>query len=325
MQTTDEQAHTLYSHSRRPTWGLAILAVEGLEERQYQFQDGQLRTFKRGYYELLEEVDAPPPRALDIVRDLRAMLRIERGRREPGPTPKSVERAISWSDQLRLFEALYPRTFADPLWMSKVRGATDGRRLKRHRVAAIEQAQAVLAAGELERALAEGAHRGVLDGVKRVLAATDLAGSKDTAAIRRLPKEESEAFVRALHALLFGAGPYGPRFDAYVAMLRRASGERVSWPLATVLCALVHPSEHVAVKPSVFRQQAQWMAPSLVYDANPSSGLYQKLLAMTHAVRDRIAQAGHEPRDLLDVYDFMLTTLRPRALAKLAALDRTAD
>ena len=84
-QTTDDNAPTLYAHSKRPRWGFAILAWEGREQRRYQFQDGQLRTFKRGYYELLEEVEDPVERAVDIVRDLKAMLRIERGPPRAGP------------------------------------------------------------------------------------------------------------------------------------------------------------------------------------------------------------------------------------------------
>ncbi|MCZ7681830.1 MAG: hypothetical protein M5U28_24775 [Sandaracinaceae bacterium] len=307
MPTTDERAHTLYAHSRRPTWGLAILAREDREERQYQFQDGQLRTFKRGYYELLEEVEAPP-RAVDIVRDLEAMLRIEQGR-SAGGRARSTERVVRFDDQVRAFEASFPRGFADPAWTGRA-----GEGLARARAGAIAEARAHLAASELERALCAGATAGVIEIVKRVLGATDLAGSKDSLPIRRLSADHHEELVRSLAALLWDAGPYAPRLDGFVAALRRASGRRVSWPLATVLPALVHSSAHVAVKPTVFRRQARWMAPSLAYDAAPSGALYAHLKSMAEAVRDRLAQAGHPPRDLLDVHDFMVWTLRPGAI-----------
>ncbi len=315
MQSTNEQAPILYSHTRRPTWGFAILAKEDREERQFQFQDGQLRTFKRGYYELMEEVGSPPPRAIDIVRDLQAMLRIERGRRLPGPMPKVVERAVPWDEQLRLFQRLFPQGFEDPRWIARVRGGEDARRLKRHRAVAISEARAQLAAEVLERAIDEDP-RAVTQTMLRILGASDLAGSKDTAPLRKAAAEQHAPIARALFALLWGEGPLPARFDAWVAALRRASKERVSWPVATALLGLVHPSAQVPVKPSVFRQQAQWMAPALEYDPSPSSALYAELLAMTEAVKARLEQSGYAPRDLLDVYDFMVSTLRPRALAQ---------
>lgn len=314
MGGTDEQKHTLYAHAKRPTWGLAILAKEDRDARQYQFQDGQLRTFKRGYYELLEVVEAPP-RALEIVRDLQAMLRLERGRRESGGASRTAERAVRWDDQLRLFEEEHPGGFDGPKWIEEVRGSPErGNR----REGAIAQARARFAAAELDRALATGASREVVEGMRRTLAASDLAGSKDLSPIRAVAGSDPEEIVRALRALLWGSGSYGPRFDAYVAALRRAGGARVSWPLATAGAALVQPEKHVAIKPSAFRLQAQWMAPGLVYAHRPSGALYAQLLAMAEDVRERLVRAGHRPRDLLDVHDFILRTLRPTALAKLA-------
>lgn len=307
MPTMDERAHTLYAHTKRPTWGLAILAREDREERQYQFQDGQLRTFKRGYYELLEEVEAPP-RAVDIVRDLEAMLRIEQNR-SAGGRARSSERVVRFDDQVRAFEASFPAGFADPSWLAR-----GGEGLAHARQAAVEEARAHLAAGELERALEGGASAAAVEHVKRLAGATDLVGSKDSLPMRRLSEVHHEELLRALAALLWGAGPYAPRFDAWVAALRRASVRRVGWPLATVLPALVHPAQHVAVKPTVFRRQARWMAPALTYDPSPSGALYAHLLAMAEAVRNRLAQAGHPPGDLLDVHDFMVWTLRPGAI-----------
>ncbi len=325
MQTTEEQLQTLYAHRKRPRWGFAILAWEGREQRHYQFQDGQLRTFKKGYYELLTEVDEPVDRALDIVRDLKAMLRIERGRRDSGATPKSLEHLVSFDDQLRLFTALYPAGFVDGAWVSEMRGEPGARRLKRHRDPAIEEARRKLGRDALDAWIASGDHRAVCEAAKTVLAGTDLAGSKDTAALRRLPEGEAPAFARALRDLLYGDDRYALRFTAFTGVLDRASsaarGQRVGWPLATALSALVHPNDHFAIKPSVARQQAQWIAPGMAYDANPNAELYKRLLAMADSVRRRLERAGHAPRDLLDVYDFMIATLRPKTRELLTAIE----
>ena len=46
---------------------------------------------------------------------------------------------------------------------------------------------------------------------------------------------------------------------------------------------------------------------------------------MAESVRARLERSGHTPRDLLDVYDFMATTLRPKAKALLAKLGESLD
>jgi hypothetical protein len=318
----EEQRQTLYAHRKRPRWGLAILAWEGCEQRHYQFQDGQLRTFKKGYYELMTEVEEPVDRALDIVRDLKAMLHIERGRRETSKAPGPI---VSFDDQVRTFEALYPKGFVDPGWVASMRGAPGARRLKKHRDLAIAEARERLSREILERCIASGDHRAVCEAAKAVLASTDLAGSKDTASLRRLPASEEAAVARALYELLYGTERYAVRFTAWVAVLDRSSKERVSWPLATARGAHVHPHERRAIKPSVARQQAQWIAPELTYDSSPSAELEKRMVAMAESVRRRLERAGHVARDLLDIYDFMNATLQPKTRALLSAIEAKQD
>ena len=47
----------LYRHTKRPEWGVAILAWERGGRRAYQFEDGRLRKFREGYYSLMKPVD----------------------------------------------------------------------------------------------------------------------------------------------------------------------------------------------------------------------------------------------------------------------------
>ena len=121
----------------------------------------------------------------------------------------------------------------------------------------------------------------------------------------------------ALYELLYGESPFEARFSRYVSILTVAAGGRISWPLASVPAALVHPEEHVAIKPSVFRQQAAWMAPSMRYDANPQPKVYQRFRSMAQTIFDRLTEAGLKPRDMLDVRHFIWTTLRPKGLTML--------
>jgi hypothetical protein len=46
---------------------------------------------------------------------------------------------------------------------------------------------------------------------------------------------------------------------------------------------------------------------------------------MANVVKDALTGAGHPPKDLLDVYDFMLVTLRPAATKILADVRRSID
>ena len=53
---SEAAAPKLYQHTKRPEWGLAILAWDRGSRRAFQFEDGKLRVFKQGYYEMVEEV-----------------------------------------------------------------------------------------------------------------------------------------------------------------------------------------------------------------------------------------------------------------------------
>lgn len=302
MPTADEPQMQLYAHSKRPRWGFAILAWEGDGQRRYQFQDGQLRTFKLGYYELLEPVEALDDRALDIVHELTAMLRSERSGR--------AERRGGFEARLAELVRLYPKGFEDPRWIADRRG--EGKRKRSHRDPAIHDARERLAAPVLDEAIAAGRYSELVHAARAVIAATDLAGSKDTGALRRLPDARHEEFACALRELLWSEAPAHERLARYLAVLGDNPGERVTWPLATALTALVHPTEHAFVKPSVVRREAHWLAPSLPYDAAPSAELYARMLTVMVGVKGRLERAGHKPRDLFDVTDFLALPL-PRA------------
>lgn len=320
MERAHESVEPLYAHTKRPSWGLAILAFEGRERRRYQFQDGVLRTFKRGYYELMEPVDEPYDSARDIVRDLKSRLRIERAKASPDPTPKSVGRIISFDDQIRIFRAFYPEGFQDAGWTADVRGG-EGKRLKRHRLPVMADAQRLLSADELAKLKDPEAVR---ERLMTVLGSTDLTSSKDTAPLRHLPAEHLKDLARVARELLHGDAPYEERFAAWLEVLGRTPNERVSWPLATAPAGLLDPTQHVAIKPSIFRDQAQWMAPSMPYDAHPSPNAYERFLKMATEVKNRLEREGLHPADLLDVYDFIWTTLRPKGRKKLEELSGDA-
>ena len=315
MEQGDVLTEPLYTHVKRPAWGLAILAGQTEDKREYQFQDGTQRVIKEGYWDLLQPVDQPLDRAQKIVRELKSMLRAARSREAAaGTTKKSGPPPISFEEQLGFFRAkLFPEGLGSENWRLKIRGEEQKKRRKRHRDAAIAHAQEQLGKEVIEELIAAGEFSQIRKRVHAVLTATDLTASSDTAPLRKLPEAAEPELAEHLHHLLYGEGPYASRFDRFATTLSAQTNERVRWPMASALAALVHPNEHICIKPNVFREQARWMAPSFRYTPTPSGASYVRLLDVAKSVRRKLEDAGEPVRDLMDVFDFIHETLRPTA------------
>ena len=94
----------LYQHSKMPDWGLAVLAWEREGRRAYQFQDGQLRIIKDGYYQLMEECEVNPREAAQVVASLRRLAGLARQcRRVIREARVSGETLITVDQQVELF------------------------------------------------------------------------------------------------------------------------------------------------------------------------------------------------------------------------------
>lgn len=315
---TDARIHTIYRHDDRPEWGDAILAWEREDKRGYQFEDGTLRVFKQGWYGKLQEVDRPLAKA----EAMTALAGRNRGIAVLPAASRSFD-GTTFDDQLRLFEHLYGDGFAGTKWAADKRGV-GVRRLKRHRDPAVAHAREVLDVAALDARVAGAQFDLAWDEVLGVLDGTDLVTKRHVAALTDLGSDARRRLVLATRRLLWGDERYEIRFEGFVGALAASLGKPPSWPLATALSALVHPDEHVCVRPSTARAQAAWMAPRLRFSNTPTAAAYVRLVALARAVRSKLADAGAAPRDLLDVVDFMWVTLRPRARVQLEALSAPA-
>lgn len=305
MIDNEAKVTQLFRHTVHPEWGAALLAWNTDDKYGFQFEDGKQRVFLSAYLHLLEEVDLPLHRATSIAARLRRKLGIA----EASPATTKQRDALSFDQQLAIFAHLYPAGFADPTWIATHRRpAADKRQLKRHRDMSIETAT---------RLATEPV--AWTDAVA-LIKATDLVSSQQRKALAAVHPSKHDELGAALSALLFGDEPYAIRFERFVGVLAAAMRAEPSWQLATVIPALVRPDEHVCVRPTSFRAQAAWMAPRLAYEPAPGAELYERFRRMAMAVRDELVAAGHEVRDLLDVYDFMWATLRPSARAVLDEL-----
>lgn len=304
-----EDVERLYRHTSKPQWGLALLAWERDGKRAYQFEDGKLRVFKQGYFDLLEPVDRPADEAEVAIRELNTKL----GRKRAAKRNGRAEPAIPLTKQIALFGELYPDGFTGADWIADKRGADAERPLKRHRDPVIKQAQELFTRERLASAAEGNTALATITDMLDVIESTDMVTAAQSKGLSRATEPLAARVVDALSDLVWGDGDMGMRFERYVGSLGRAMGKRASWQLATVIPSLIAPSQHMCVKPSAIKTQAVWMAPNLVIAKTPSGAIYVRILEMIQVLVEKLTEAGHPPRDLIDVYDFVWATLRPKA------------
>ncbi len=302
----------LYRHSKRPQWGVGILIRESEKARTYQFEGGRRRKIRKGYYKLMKPVD-DLGNSEDLIRD--TLVRMAEAPADPSKR-KVLEPVAKFDEQVELFLELYPAGFDDPEWIEDHR-ESDGRALKRHRTPVSKEAREALSAARCEEAVAAGKQAELGAIISDLLSRTDLVPISFAKALKGLDTDESVRHVDAVVRLLHGEGRHQDRFRDYIRTLADLFEGRPTWRNATVLSALVHPDEHTVVRRSAFVRQAAVIAPAARYSRRARPGSYGNFRRVAHGVRDKLIDAGHEPRDLLDVYDFVWTTLRASALEHL--------
>ena len=78
--------------------------------------------------------------------------------------------------------------------------------------------------------------------------------------------------------------------------------------------------EYVVVKASVFREQSKWMAPGMQLPTQSSGSVYQRLLRIAESIKDRLIRAECIPSDMMDVYEFISITMRPKGRKMIAEM-----
>jgi hypothetical protein len=302
---SDQSQPTLYAHKKRKEWGRALLLWERNEKRGYLFEDGQEKVLARGFYGLMEEL-AVSQEEFDA---LQTRLGVTAQGSHSKPTAKP---SISFHDQLEVFKIEYPEGFDSDEWKDKLRGKPGVRRIKRHRDAAIADAQARLSQEAVQNMLAQQQYRHLWDTAMAVLTETDLVPGSVTSKLSTSNAEHLKALAEGLVEMLYGEEAFDQRFDRFARAFKIAF--RVpSWQLVTAFSALVKPNEHVCIRPASLREQIKQMAPGLTLERYPSSIQYTTLLGVATRVQDKLKSAGEQPADLFDVYDFVRVTTRPAA------------
>lgn len=317
-RSTEPSAPIIVKHPGCPQWGLGYLVEERDEKRFYDFEDGHNHSIAKAFWSKLEPVQLGDDEASALEARIRGL------RDRPSSAAKKQRARVvappltSFDEQVSSFESQFEGGFGGPHFVADERGAVGAeapaggkKKSKAFKQGAIETARALLSKGELEALLAAGNLTDFMERITKVhKAATGLLHPLgDLIPFNKMPAEHHRAYAEAVVDLLYGPGDYAVRFDRFAGVL--AAAKVVTWPLATILSALVYPGEHVFVKPSFFEKQAVVLGFNLAYDRVPSAEGYARMQSLARDLERRLRERSLAPRDLMDVYAFLWRTISP--------------
>jgi hypothetical protein len=309
---------SLFSHRIRKDWGVGVLAGEKDGKRRYLFESGEERALARGFYELMLRVESPTPEQQLTYARLQGMLAARAG-------SEGGSKGTGWvlATQLAGFREFYEDGLSDSRWASEMRG-DKGKKGTGRRQAILTQAQSELSRSALDTAIEAGKFAEPWERLKTVLANTDLVPAARLKGALVAGEPQRNLAIR-LRDLLHGEPPFEPRFDRWVTALALALGEPPRWELATAPMGVFFPTEHVCVEPTAFRKQLKLCGGRTVGKEQPTSSGYGAFLSVARQLANQLASHGEVPRDLLDVRDFVVTSLKPVPKAPAAKSARKPE
>lgn len=308
----DPQFPSLYSHTLRKEWGVGVFAGEKDGKRRYLFEGGEERTLASGFHELMQRVERPSPEEQAAFTRLQAIL----AGRGDGSDAQSKRPGWSLSNQLAKFRESYPGGVSDPDWIAEVRGG-DGSRAAGSRQAMLRDAQEQFDAKSLDALLEAQAFGELWERVTTLLARGNLVPAAQLK-VKPPNGEPLKVLATAVRELLHGTQSYPTRFERYLRALAAMFGAEPGWELATALSALYFPLDQVCVEPTMFKKQLKATGLKSASTTRPTSAGYGSFLSVARLVANKLAEQGEVPRDLWDVRDFIVFTLKPVPKAKTA-------
>jgi hypothetical protein len=306
LATNDTKFPTLFAHRLRKEWGVGVLAGEKDGKRRYLFENGEERTLANGFDQLMERVERPTADQQVAFARLQGVLA---GRAKTG---ENAGKPAGWSlaKQLAKFRETYSAGFSDPSWLDEVRGGAQGRR-----AAAIRDAQERLGPKALDALLSSQRGAEVWREARAIMSSSGLVPASQLA-LKEPSGEHLRELASAIRELLHGAGPYDKRFDRLVQSFTTAFGTAPPWEIATALSALFQPLDHVCVEPTMFKKQVKECSRQRSVTTRAASSGYATFLSVARLVANKLAEQGEVPRDLMDVRDFIIFTLKPTPKAR---------
>lgn len=207
-------------------------------------------------------------------------------------TDKSRYKGIEQSRQFFLSE--FPEGFHGERYRQHERDYKD----KAHKLAG-----ELFGRDESLRLLKAGEHGEICARARKLVNATNLIFPNEKMALKDgLAGDGAEqAFASALVALLFGQTGIERRFTHFVRALEQIDAAK--WTTATYFSYLVHPHEHMFVKPIITQHAAEVCGFEINYRPLPNWDTYSAVLRLSHYLYAELAAL--KPRDLIDVQSFM--------------------
>jgi hypothetical protein len=308
----ESRSPSLFAHKNRKDWGVGVLAWEADGKRGYLFDNGEERTMASAFFEMMRRVEHPSADENAAYARLQGILAARANANH------SARLGATFADHVEKFRETYPDGLKDAKWLVEVRGEGAGRRAPRHRDAAISEAKEQLSSAALDALISSQKHEQLWNLVTSVLGRTDLVPAAQMRKPKSATPDQQRGLAVAARDLLYGKTPYEQRFEHYLGALAGFFGEPARWELATALSAIVHPTQHVCVNAAVFRQHLKATGSRGTVAARPSSAAYTRLLVVARFVNSQLVEQDEEPRDLLDVHDFIRIALKPPAKARVA-------
>ena len=307
----------IFEHVSRKDWGRSVLLTEIPDKRTFLFEDGSERSFRPDYWFKMELVEVQANEAVRIDRLARRNHTPPPGsQRKSKAPPKKPD--VTFEQQVAYFMKLYPVGFEDENYIKAERGDAGAKGSEKLKEAALERAEEKLSKSNLDQLVEAGDTEAIQQLVYELLTSTKGTTQKAEATrFRNQPVERQGEFAEALRDVLYGERAYPIRFESFVAALDAEGAP--TWPVSTLLQALVYPADHVFVKPTFMKKQALILDIDPKYDTTPNAVTYEQFLAAAKRTWELLREAGQRPRDLWDVHTFINKTLSPKAIKE--ALD----
>jgi hypothetical protein len=297
----------IVKHPGCPQWGLGYLIEERDEKRFYEFEDGLSHSIAKPFWSKLEPVSLDS----DELAALEAKIKTLKVKMSPARKPRARHVAppsTTFEEQVARFEKTFVGGFEGDAFVAAERGIGETAPDKKAKAVvawAVATAKRALSKTELSGLIAAGSFADVIARVREVHKSAGglLHPLGDLIPFGKMPAERHEAFSTALFDLLYGSDEYGARFDRFVAVL--ATDKLATWPLVTVLPALLEPKTHAFVKPSLYEKQAAILGIDIGYERVPSAASYARMQSLASTVDAKLREKSLTPRDNLDVYAFI--------------------
>ncbi len=293
------QFPTLFVHAQRADWGVSVLSGENDGKRRYLFEGGEERTMGQGALDLMHKVEQPDRHQRATYARLVALL----AKRKTHTVPSATRAAQSpVAKQLANFHAKYSGGLHAAAWQ----GESQNLPARQKRAASAKRMREQLSATALDKLAAAQRLDAIWNQGLALLSDSELGAELPDAPAT---SNQQRTLGAAVHELLHGSDGYERRFDQFIASYESAFGKPPSWQTATVLPALMFPTSHVYVEPNTFRKQLKALSQLSALAARPNGVTYARCLNMARTLANQLAAHGEVPRDLLDVYDFMRSTV----------------